>query len=393
MKFGVFDHLDASGAPLAEFYENRLRLAEAYDRIGIHALHVAEHHSLRSVDLFATRVQPALEAVAAWMRRSRMRTLVRTLLLAMLCGFAVQATAQEWPARPLKFIVSQPPGTSPDITARFLADRLSRRIGQPVLVENRPGGQNVIGAHAAAKAVPDGYTYFYATTAAIVSNPFTFKSLPYDPERDFMPVAMIAKSPMVIAVNPAVPARSLAELIALDKSQPGKLAAANEGAKTFSGMMSQMLNLTAGMRLLQIPYNGVSPAIQDTIAGRTQVVLVSSAALLPFLKRGDLRPLAVSAGKRVRGLEDVPTLAESFPGLEYVGWFALLAPAGTPANVVQRVNRDMDRVLADPEVAQRLNDFGLVSEGAGTPESLNEFLRAERERWAKLVREIGLQPE
>ena len=175
--------------------------------------------------------------------------------------------------------------------------------------------------------------------------------------------------------------------------QPGRLAAANEGAKTFSGLMSQMLNQTAGMRLLQVPYNGVSPAIQDTIAGRTQVVLVSSAALLPFLKRGDLRPLAVSAGKRVKGLEEVPTLSETYPGFEYVGWFALLAPTGTPAGVIQRVNRDMDRVLTDPEVAQRLYDFGLVNEGAGTPESLNDFLRAERERWATLVKEIGLQPE
>ena len=314
-------------------------------------------------------------------------------LLLILLLFTGHALAQEWPARPVKFIVSQGPGTSPDITARYLADRLSRLWNQSVVVENRPGGQNVPGAQAAARSAPDGYTFFYATTAAIVSNPYTFKALPYDPARDFAPVAMIAKSPMVIAVNPSVPAKSLAELIALDKAQPGRLAAANEGPKTFSGMMSRMLNLTAGMQLLQVPYNGVSPAIQDTIAGRTQVVLVSSAALLPFLKRGDLRPLAVSAGKRVRGLEEVPTLSETYPGFEYVGWFALLAPAGTPAAVIQRANRDMDRVLTDAEVAQRLYDLGLVNEGAGTPESLNEFLRAERERWGRLVKEIGLQPE
>jgi tripartite-type tricarboxylate transporter receptor subunit TctC len=208
-----------------------------------------------------------------------------------------------------------------------------------------------------------------------------------------VPVAMIAKSPMVIAVNPAVQAKSMAELVALDRAQPGKLAAANEGARTFSGMMSQMLNHTAGTRLLQVPYSGVAPAIQDTIAGRTQVVLVSSAALLPFLKRGELRPLAVSAGRRVRGLEDVPTLAESWPGFEYVGWFMLMTPSGTPSAIVQKANRDMDRVLADPEVAQRLFDLGLVNEGAGSAESLNEFLRSERERWARLVKEIGLQPE
>jgi tripartite-type tricarboxylate transporter receptor subunit TctC len=317
---------------------------------------------------------------------------VRLLLICLLV-FSGVALAQDWPARPVKFIVSQPPGTSPDIAARFLADRLARQIGQQVVVENRPGGQNVIGAQAAAKSSADGYTYFFATTAAVITNPLTFKALPYDPEREFAPVAMIAKSPMVIAVGASVGAKTLAELVALDKAQPGKLAAANEGPKTFSGMMSQMLNKTAGIQLLQVPYTGVAPAIQDTIAGRTQVVLVSSAALLPFIKRGDLRALAVSAGKRVRGLEDVPTLAETYPGFEYVGWFALLTPSGTPPAVIQRVNRDMDIVLADPEIAKRLNDLGLVNEGAGTPEQLSEFLKAERERWAKLVKEIGLQPE
>ena len=314
-------------------------------------------------------------------------------LLLILFLFAGHAVAQEWPARPVKFIVSQAPGTSPDITARLIADRLSKLWAQQVVVENRPGGQNVPGAQAAARSAPDGYTFFYATTAAIVANPYTFKALPYDPAKDFVPVAMVAKSPMVIAVNKEVPAKTLAELVALDKAQPGRLAAANEGARTFSGMMSQMLNQTAGMRLLQVPYNGVGPAIQDTIAGRTQVLLVSSAALLPFIMRGDLRPLAVSAGKSVRGLEEVPTLSETFPGFEYVGWFALLAPTGTPAAVIQRANRDMDKVLTDEEMAKRLFDLGLVNEGAGTPESLNDFLRAERERWARLAKEIGLQPE
>ena len=317
----------------------------------------------------------------------------RSLLFVYLLFFSNVVFSQEWPARPVKFIVSQAPGTSPDITARLIADRLSKLWNQQVVVENRPGGQNVPGAQAAAKSAPDGYNFFYATTAAIVSNPVTFKALPYDPAKDFVPVAMIAKSPMVVAVNPAVPAKTLAELVALDKAQPGKLAAANEGAKTFSGMMSQLLNHSAGMQLLQVPYNGVTPAIQDTIAGRTQVVLVSSAALLPFVKRNELRPLAVSAGKRVRGLEDVPTLSETYLGFEYVGWFALLAPTGTPPAVIQRVNRDIDRVLTDPEMAQRLFDFGLINDGAGTPESLNEFLRAERDRWARLVKQIGLQPE
>lgn len=320
-----------------------------------------------------------------------MRALLHTLLLVSLAGTAT--AAETWPTRPVRFFLSQTAGSSPDITARIVADRLSRSWGQQVIVENRPGGQNIIGSQHAARATPDGHSYFFATTAAIVMNPFTFKSLPYDPQKDFTPVAMIAISPFVLAVHPGVPARSIAELAALDKSQPGKLALANEGPRTFSGMMGQMLNLTAGMKLLQVPYVGPPPAIQDTIGGRTQVVLVSSAAVTPYLKRGDLRPIAVTAAKRVPGLEQVPTLAETYPGFEYVGWYVLLAPVGTPAKAMQRVNRDVDRVLNDAEVVGRIREMGQVTDGAGTPETTAKFISAERTRWSKTVRDIGLQPE
>jgi len=322
-----------------------------------------------------------------------MKSLFRGLLFLALLGSLPCANSQDWPSRPVRWILSQPAGASPDITARLVADRLSRMWGQQVVVDNRPGGQNVIGAQIAAKSPADGYNYFWATTAALVSNPFTFKSLPYDPERDFAPVALIGKSPMVVAVNNSVPAKSLAELIALDKAQPGKLAAANEGTKTFGGMMSQALNIATGMRLLQVPYNGVAPALQDTVAGRTQVVLVSSGAMTPFIKRGDLRPIAVTSGRRVSGMEDVPALAETYPGFEYVGWFALVAPTGTSFDVVQRVNRDVNKVLADAEVSQRLRELGAIYEGPGAPQDLAQFLKDERIRWAKLVKDIGLQPE
>ena len=318
---------------------------------------------------------------------------ISAISAAVLCIVFGRAAAQEFPSRPAHWILSQPAGSSPDRTARLLADGLSKMWGQQVVVDNRPGGQNVIGAQAAARSPADGYSYYFATTAALVSNPLTFKSLPYNPERDFTPVAMIGKSPMVIAVNNSVPAKSIAELIALDKSQPGKLAVANEGARTFGGMMSQLLNVATGMQLLQVPYNGVTPALQDTVAGRTQVVLVSSAAMSPFVKRGDLRPLAVTAGKRVTGLESVPTMAESYPGFEYVGWFALVAPAGTPEPIVRKVNADVNAVLAQPEIQKRLLDLGAINEGPGTPEQLAQFLKDERERWAKLVKDIRLQPE
>ena len=321
-----------------------------------------------------------------------MKAILRALCATVALTAAVNALAQAWPARPVRLIVSQAAGTSPDIAARLIAERLSRQLGQSLVVENRAGGQNVIGAQAAARAAPDGYTFFFATTAAIVTNPLTFKTLPYDPPRDFDAVGMIAKSPMVLAVGAGVPVKSLAELIALDKSKPNTLSAAHEGPRTFSGMMSQALNLTTGMQVLQVPYNGATPAIQDTIGGRTQIVLLSSAALAPFIRRGDLKPLAVTVARRVAGLENVPALAETYPGFDYAGWFALLAPAGTPREVVLRVNRELNLVLAEPEVAQRLRDLGLVLD-PGTPEALNEFLAAERTRWSKLVKEIGLQPE
>jgi tripartite-type tricarboxylate transporter receptor subunit TctC len=320
------------------------------------------------------------------------RTLRIACAIIVLAAGAFDAAAQSWPVRPVRLIVSQAAGTSPDISARLIAERLSRLWGHSLVVENRAGGQNVIGAQAAARAAPDGYTFFYATTAAIITNPLTFKSLPYDPPKDFEAVGMVAKSPMVVAVGASVPVKSLAELVALDKSRPDTLSTAHEGPRTFSGMMSAALNLATGMRALQVPYNGATPAIQDTIGGRTQIVMLSSAAVTPFIRRGDLKALAVTVGKRVAGLEGVPTLAETYPGFDYAGWFAVLAPTGTPREAVARFNRDLGTVLAEPDVAQRLRDLGLVID-AGSPEALNEFLGAERVRWSKLVKDIALQPE
>jgi tripartite-type tricarboxylate transporter receptor subunit TctC len=327
------------------------------------------------------RKQPGSAAVAA-------------LLLALgVQSPSANAQSANYPTKPIRYLVGYTPAGTADMLARAVGGKLTEAWGQQVIVENRPGGQNIIGAQLAARTTPDGHNYFFATTAAIVMNPFTFKSLPYDPQKDFAPVAMIALSPFVLAVNAAVPAKSLAELIALDKAQPGKLALANEGPRTFSGMMGQMLNLTAGMKLLSVPYVAPPPAITDTVGGRTQVVLVSSAAITPYLKRGDLRALAVTAGKRVPGLEQVPTLAETFPGFVYVGWYVLLAPTGVPAKVAQRVNRDVDRVVADPDVISRLREMGQVTEGAGTPATIAIFLASERERWMKTVHDVGIKPE
>ena len=320
----------------------------------------------------------------------QVRAMLHAALLASLAGTA--AAAATWPTRPVRWILAQPSGASVDIAARVVAERLARTWGQQVVVDNRPGGQSVIGAQAAARAAGDGYNYFFATTAPLATNPFTFKALPYDPVRDFVPVAKIGSAPFVVAVNTAVPARSVAELIALAKSRPGKLALAHQGPRSLGGIISQALALTAGIDLLQVPYNVQGIAIQDTIGGRVQVLVLSTGILTPFMKRGDLRPLAITGAKRVPGL-DAPPIAETFGGFDYVGWYALLAPKGAPAAIIRRVNRDLDQVLAEPDIAGRLRDFGIYTEGAGAPEEVGRFLRIERERWGKTIRAIGIEPE
>jgi tripartite-type tricarboxylate transporter receptor subunit TctC len=310
------------------------------------------------------------------------------LLMALLLTNAGAACAQAWPTKPVRLVLSQPPASSPDIVARLMGEQLTKLWGQSIVVENKPGGQNIIGAQRAASAAADGYTYYYATTAALVINAYTFKSLPYDPRGDFTPVGMIGHSPFVIAVHPDVPAKNLKELIAHARANPGKLAVATEGSRTFSGMMAAMFAKTAGVNLVNVPYNGVSPGILDTIAGRTQAVVQSSAALSAHFKT--LRPIAVTSPKRIPGLEDTPALGEFFPGFRYVGWHAVVAPQKTPALIIQRVNKDMALALKTPETARRLAELGLIAEGAGTPAQLGEFLNAEHARWSKLTQEIGV---
>ena len=312
------------------------------------------------------------------------------LLLALL---AAGAHAQSWPNRPIKAIVSFAAGSAPDIVCRFVTDRLTKSLGQQVIVDNRPGSGNIIAAQAAARSAPDGYNFFCATAATLVSNPHTFKSLPYDPVRDFVPVGFIARNPFFVLVNPQVPVKTLAGLAAYDKANPGKLTFATDGLRNFTGMMAAWLNRVSGMNILLVPYAGIPLGVQDTIAGRTQVTILAIPLAAPRIKAGELRALGGSWAKRIPGFEDVPAIAETFPGFELVGWFLMLAPAGTPHDIVLRMNREMDKVLKDPDTVHKLKAMGFFTEGAETPEAVAELVRADYAKWGRIVKEIGIEPE
>ena len=322
------------------------------------------------------------------------RDTIRTLAVLAAGASLTQAWGQTpWPQRPVRWILSQPAGAGPDVLARYLAEQLGKVWGQTLVIENRAGGQNVIGAQAAARSAPDGHTFYYATTAAMVTNLYTFKSLPYDPVKDFAPVRLVGRSPFVIAASPSLNVRSLAEVLAMAKAQPGTLTIATEGPKTFSGMLADSVAHMAGVKFNHVPYTKSADALQDVLAGRVQLVSLPDAALTPFIKSGQVRPLAVSTAKRQADMSDVPALAETFAGFEYTGWNGLFAPAGTPPEVVARVNRDLEAVLRQPEVAQRMQALGSQVETSMAVAEFEAFLRAERERWAGLVKTLGIQPE
>ncbi len=321
-----------------------------------------------------------------------MKTIGKCILLATLI-ITSGVSAQTWPEKSVRMVLSQPPGSGPDNIGRILSDTLTRQLGQSVVVENKPGGQNAIGAQFAARSPADGYTLYLATTAALVTNAYLFKALPYDPRKDFAPIGFIGKSPFAILVEASSPVTSIQDLIARAKAKPGEVTIANEGPKTFSGMIARLLSSRAKIETNLVPYVSVGAAVQDTLGGRVTALVADVASTAQFVKQGRLRMLAVTSPKRIEGWEQVPALAETLPGFDMVGWMALVAPAGTPDPVIQRVNRELDKALRDQEVATKIHNIGPISDGAGTPSQLAEFLAVEHQRWAQISNEIGVLPE
>lgn len=319
-------------------------------------------------------------------------------LAATAVSFAVpaglHAQGSDWPNKPVKLLLSQPPGSGPDNVARVLAERLQRSLGQAIVIDNKPGGQNIIGAQAAARSAPDGYTAYFATAAALVTNSYLFKTLPYDPLKDFVPVAFIARSPFCVLVESASPVKSFADLLARAKAEPGKVSVATEGPKTFGGMTARLLDARAKVQTNLVSYASVGVALQDLIGGHVQVAVADVASSAALVRQGRLRMLAVTSAKRVPGWETVPTVAETLPDFDMVGWFAVVAPTGTPPAVVQRLSKELVAALADKEVAERIHTIGPnIDANGGTPEQLAVFLRDEHARWSQIAKDIGLLPE
>jgi tripartite-type tricarboxylate transporter receptor subunit TctC len=315
---------------------------------------------------------------------------MRCAFLSLLAALVLtdMASAQSWPSRPVRMIVPQAAGGMADIVARVISSPLSRELGQQVIVDNR-AGDGTTGAQAAARASADGYTYLFATAPVLAINPYMAKILPYSPEDDFASVAMVGSSPLALIASPELNVNTLAQFIELAKANPGKLAFASPGQRTFAGMLGEMLKIRAGISLLNVPYNSVP----DTIAGRTHLAVQGIPAISAVVQRGQLRALAVTSHRRLPELPEVPTFSETLPGLEFNGWFAVVAPTGTPREAIQRMNLEFNRILLDGEMEQRLRALGLYTEGTGAPEEIDAFLKGERAFWSRVVRELKIEPE
>jgi tripartite-type tricarboxylate transporter receptor subunit TctC len=305
------------------------------------------------------------------------------------------AWAQDaYPSRPIKLIVSFTPGGGADLTARTVALKMGEQLKQPVVVENRPGANGLVGAGAVAQSAPDGYTILLTDRGALGVNPSLYKQMPYDPTKDFAYIGIATIAPYVLVIDPKLPAKTLAEFVALAKAQPGKINYASFGIASMAQLNLEAFKSRLGVNLVHVPYKGAGPAVQAVVAGDAGVTISSPAAVLGFVRDGRLRALAIGAPQRSSLLPDVPTLAESGVEGDLLAstYFALAAPGATPRPIVERLHDEMKRALSAPDVRERLLKAGLEPVG-GTGQQLAELVKQDIPRFRKLVTEIGIQPE
>ena len=315
-------------------------------------------------------------------------------LLSMLLTLAAAPAlgAQNYPTRPLRWIVPIPAGATADIITRLVAQRLGEAWGQPVIVDNRPGGVFVIGSEVVAKAQPDGHTVGTLLTPHVV-NPYVQKNLPYDTRRDFTPVTLMVIVPGVMTMHPSVPASSLKEVIALAKGKPGFLNYGSPGQLTSGHLTMELLKLKAGIDIKHIPYKGGAPAIADLISGQVQFLISGPPGVLPHIKSGRIKAIATTAAKRSPGLPATPTFAESgMPGFDTYEWYGVFAPGKLPADVLAKLSREIARIIKLPDMSERLSLQGALPVG-NSPEEFARFVNAEMDQWGTLARKIGLRPD
>ena len=303
--------------------------------------------------------------------------------------FAAGVTAQAYPTKPKRIVVPFPAGGTTDVLARAAAQKLAETLGQPAVVDNRPGAGGNIGAELVAKSAPDGYTLLMGTVGTHAINPGLYPKLPYDHVKDFAPVILVAGVPNVLVINPALPVNSVPELIAYAKANPGKLNFASSGNGTSIHLSAELFKTMAGVQMTHVPYKGSAPALQDLVGGQVQLMFDNLPSSLALIKGGKLKALAVTSGARAAALPDVPTLAESgLPGFEASSWFGLLAPTGTPSSVIAKLNGEIAKWLATPEAKEKLLAQGANAAG-GTAEEFAQFIAAETAKWQKVVKESG----
>ncbi len=313
-------------------------------------------------------------------------------LLSMLLAHTCLAQAVDYPARPIRFIVPYAPGGSSDVLARTLGKKMGDTLGQPFLIDNRPGAGSMVGTDAAAKASPDGYTIILSDMPHTI-NPSINAKVPYDPVKDFAPITLIGVSPMFLFAHPGFDAKSLAEVVAMAKARPGTLAIASGGNGATTHLVAELLQAGAGIRLVHVPYKGAGPAIADVAAGQVPLTFTSMATAAPLVKAGRLRVLAVTSPRRLAAFPDVPTFEESgVPGLVFEHWWGVMAPARTPAPVVERLHSEIAKALASAEVRERFTAFSLEPR-TNTPAEFRSLIESDLVRWAKVVRDAGIKAE
>jgi len=318
---------------------------------------------------------------------------MRYVIFLLAFAVAAPAVSQQFPSRPVRFVVPFAPGGSTDTLARTIGTRLADALGQQVVVDNRSGGNGNIGMEIVARSPADGHTIVLGYIANLAIAPSLYDKMPYDPVKDFAPITQPASSPNVLTAHPSVQAKSLKELIALAKANPAKLSFASTGVASVGHLTGELINSLAGVRMTHVPYKGSGQAVTDILGGHVQLMFSGFSSTLAHIKSGKLRALAVTGAKRSPALADVPTIAEQgFPGVEATAWYGVLAPAGTPKPVITRLHGDLVNILKQPDVVQRLDGLGFEIV-ASTPDQFGAYIRSEIKKWAKVVKASGARPD